>query len=205
MPVDGFLAHAFWRMFSGKCFVAQLLWHMFAGTCLLAQLLWHMFAGTRMLQAQRWLCCAGEPSAEDTLTILEGLKDRYERHHHCLYDHAALEACARLSERYIADRFLPDKAIDIMDEAGSRVRIAAYFARERSGQAGSMDPVAWEELQQVMDAKDEAVKVRVWQPCTMRLHVKCCVPMPMLRCMSYVMQWGCYVLWGRLQLVNLCV
>ncbi len=60
--------------------------------------------------------------------------------------------------RYIADRFLPDKAIDIMDEAGSRVRITAYFARASSNGDGAMDPIAWEELKQVMDAKDEAIK-----------------------------------------------
>jgi ATP-dependent Clp protease ATP-binding subunit ClpB len=65
----------------------------------------------------------GEPSVEDTIAILRGLKNRYETHHGVRILDAALVAAATLSSRYIADRFLPDKAIDLMDEAASRLRI----------------------------------------------------------------------------------
>src|SRR5438128_3400722 len=65
----------------------------------------------------------GEPSVEDTIAILRGLKDRYETHHGVRIQDAALVAAATLSHRYISDRFLPDKAIDLMDEAASRMRI----------------------------------------------------------------------------------
>ncbi|HET9595358.1 MAG TPA: ATP-dependent chaperone ClpB [Anaeromyxobacteraceae bacterium] len=65
----------------------------------------------------------GEPSVQDTISILRGLKDRYEVHHKVRIQDAALVEAARLSHRYIADRFLPDKAIDLVDEAASRLRI----------------------------------------------------------------------------------
>jgi ATP-dependent Clp protease ATP-binding subunit ClpB len=65
----------------------------------------------------------GEPSVADTVSILRGLKDRYELHHKVRIQDAALVEAARLSHRYIADRFLPDKAIDLVDEAASRLRI----------------------------------------------------------------------------------
>ena len=65
----------------------------------------------------------GEPSVEDTIAILRGLKERYEVHHGVRIQDAALVAAATLSNRYIADRFLPDKAIDLVDEAASRLRI----------------------------------------------------------------------------------
>lgn len=66
----------------------------------------------------------GEPSVEDTILILKGIAPRYEEHHHVRYTPAALEAAANLSKRYLTGRFLPDKAIDLMDEAGSRLRVA---------------------------------------------------------------------------------
>ena len=65
----------------------------------------------------------GEPSVEETIGILRGLKERYEVHHGVRIQDAALLAAATLSHRYIADRFLPDKAIDLVDEAASRLRI----------------------------------------------------------------------------------
>ena len=65
----------------------------------------------------------GEPSVEDTISILRGLKERYEVHHRVRIQDAALVAAATLSNRYITDRFLPDKAIDLVDEAASRVRV----------------------------------------------------------------------------------
>lgn len=66
----------------------------------------------------------GEPSVEDTILILRGIAPRYEEHHHVRYTEKALSAAANLSKRYLTGRFLPDKAIDIMDEAGSRMRVA---------------------------------------------------------------------------------
>ena len=65
-----------------------------------------------------------EPTVEDTISILRGLKDKYEVHHGVRISDSAIVAAATLSNRYIADRFLPDKAIDLIDEAGSRVRMA---------------------------------------------------------------------------------
>jgi ATP-dependent Clp protease ATP-binding subunit ClpC len=62
-------------------------------------------------------------STEETIQILNNIKDKYEDHHNVLYTEAAIEACVKLTQRYIADRFLPDKAIDALDEAGSRVHI----------------------------------------------------------------------------------
>lgn len=63
------------------------------------------------------------PSVDDTIKILQGIRANYEKHHHCVYTDAALAAAVKLSERYITSRFLPDKAIDVIDEAGSRARI----------------------------------------------------------------------------------
>ena len=64
-----------------------------------------------------------EPSVEDTITILRGIKDKYELHHGININDSALIAAATLSDRYISDRFLPDKAVDLMDEAASKIRI----------------------------------------------------------------------------------
>ena len=65
----------------------------------------------------------GEPTVPDTISILRGLKEKYELHHGVRITDAAIVAAATLSNRYIADRFLPDKAIDLMDEAASRIRM----------------------------------------------------------------------------------
>src|SRR3954453_6429488 len=64
-----------------------------------------------------------EPSVEDTIDILRGLKERYEVHHGVRIQDSALVAAAQLSNRYISDRFLPDKAVDLVDEAASRLKI----------------------------------------------------------------------------------
>ena len=69
-----------------------------------------------------------EPSEEDAVLILKGLKDKYEAHHKVKITDAAIEAAVKLSARYISDRFLPDKAIDLIDEAASRVRLTASAA-----------------------------------------------------------------------------
>ncbi|MAB76716.1 MAG: NDP-hexose 4-ketoreductase [Verrucomicrobiales bacterium] len=66
-----------------------------------------------------------EPSAEDAILILQGLRSKYESHHKADYTEQAIEACVRLSARYLTGRFLPDKAIDILDEAGARARITS--------------------------------------------------------------------------------
>ncbi|MGF1571433.1 MAG: ATP-dependent Clp protease ATP-binding subunit [Nodosilinea sp.] len=93
----------------------------------------------------------GEPSVDETIEILHGLRDRYEQHHKLKISDDALEAAAKLSDRYIADRFLPDKAIDLVDEAGSRVRLIN----------SQLPPAAKEldrELRQVLKDKDNAVR-----------------------------------------------
>jgi ATP-dependent Clp protease ATP-binding subunit ClpC len=93
----------------------------------------------------------GEPSVDETIEILHGLRDRYEQHHKLKISDEALEAAAKLADRYIADRFLPDKAIDLMDEAGSRVRLVN----------SQLPPAAKEldkELRQVLKDKDDAVR-----------------------------------------------
>ncbi len=69
-----------------------------------------------------------EPSVEETVEILKGLRDRYEAHHRVIITDAAIEAAAELADRYISDRFLPDKAIDLVDEAGARLRIRRMTA-----------------------------------------------------------------------------
>lgn len=62
-------------------------------------------------------------TVEETIQILDNIKEKYEDHHHVIYTKEAIEACVKFSDRYISDRFLPDKAIDVMDEAGARVHI----------------------------------------------------------------------------------
>lgn len=69
-----------------------------------------------------------EPTVEEAIEILKGLRDRYEAHHRVQITDEALEAAARLSDRFVTDRFLPDKAIDLIDEAASRVRLRSYVA-----------------------------------------------------------------------------
>ena len=69
-----------------------------------------------------------EPTVEETVAILKGLRDRYEAHHGVQITDEAIEAAVRLSDRFVADRFLPDKAVDLIDEAGSRVRLRAFTA-----------------------------------------------------------------------------
>ena len=67
-----------------------------------------------------------EPTKEEAVAILNGLKEKYEQHHHVHYTAGAIQAAVELSERYISDRFLPDKAIDVMDEAASKKRVGLY-------------------------------------------------------------------------------
>ena len=67
-----------------------------------------------------------EPTVEESIQILKGLRDRYEAHHRVKITDEAIEAAVKLSDRYISDRFLPDKAIDLIDEAGSKVRLRSF-------------------------------------------------------------------------------
>jgi ATP-dependent Clp protease ATP-binding subunit ClpC len=94
----------------------------------------------------------GEPSVDETIEILHGLRTTYEQHHRVKITDIALEAAAQLSDRYISDRFLPDKAIDLIDEAGSRVRL-------RNSQASATSQVK-RELVQVSRDKEAAVRVQ---------------------------------------------
>lgn len=93
----------------------------------------------------------GEPTVEETIEILFGLRERYEQHHKLKISDEALAAAAKLSDRYISDRYLPDKAIDLIDEAGSRVRL---LNSQLPPEAKELD----QELRQVLKEKDEAVR-----------------------------------------------
>jgi len=93
----------------------------------------------------------GEPSIEDTIEILKGLRERYEQHHRLKITDDALEAAAHLGDRYISDRFLPDKAIDLIDEAGSRVRL---INSKLPPEAKQID----RELRQIQKQKEESVR-----------------------------------------------
>jgi ATP-dependent Clp protease ATP-binding subunit ClpC len=110
-----------------------------------------------------------EPSEPQALTILEGLQERYERHHRVVYSSDALEAAVALSSRYIPDRHLPDKAIDLLDEAGSRVRIAAYAARQAGAGRETQEAAAtsYLELEQVVATKGEAVQDGLFEEATL--------------------------------------
>ena len=72
-----------------------------------------------------------EPSKKDTVEILKGIRDKYEAHHNVKISDQAIEAAVDLSVRYINDRFLPDKAIDLIDEASSRARLKSYIEPEK--------------------------------------------------------------------------
>ncbi len=93
----------------------------------------------------------GEPSIDDTIEILKGLRERYEQHHRLKITDEALEAAAHLGDRYISDRFLPDKAIDLIDEAGSRVRL---INSKLPPEAKQID----KELREVQKQKEVAVR-----------------------------------------------
>ncbi|GFN35593.1 ATP-dependent Clp protease ATP-binding subunit [Tepidimicrobium xylanilyticum] len=94
-----------------------------------------------------------EPTVEDTVKILEGLRDRYEAHHRVKITDEALRAAAELSSRYITDRFLPDKAIDLIDEAASMIRINSYVAPD-----GLKD--LEERLEELSQEKEEAINTQ---------------------------------------------
>jgi len=102
----------------------------------------------------------GEPSVEDTIAILRGLKERYEVHHHVSIQDSALIAAATLSHRYIADRFLPDKAIDLVDEAASKIRIEIDSLPTEIDEVERRVMQLKIELESLRKEKDEASKAR---------------------------------------------
>ena len=103
----------------------------------------------------------GEPSVEDTIAILRGLKEKYEIHHGVRIKDSAIVAAAELSNRYISDRFLPDKAIDLMDEAASRLRIEIDSMPEEVDLAERKLTQMQIEEQALMKETDEASKERL--------------------------------------------
>ncbi len=93
---------------------------------------------------------------EETIQILENIKEKYEDHHHVIYTKEAIEACVKLSDRYISDRYLPDKAIDVLDEAGARVHINNIHVPE--------DIVKFEEaIEEVKKEKNRVVKSQKYE------------------------------------------
>src|SRR5262249_27841767 len=102
-----------------------------------------------------------EPSVEATVSILRGLKERYEIHHSVRIQDAALVAAAQLSHRYIQDRFLPDKAIDLVDEAASRVRLEIDSMPEPLEQVERKLTQLEIERQALKKESDQASKARI--------------------------------------------
>ena len=111
----------------------------------------------------------GEPTAEEALAILKGLRDRYEAHHKVKITDEALQAAVSLSDRYISDRFLPDKAIDLMDEAASRVRLHSFTAppdvkeqedRLKALQNEKKEAIAHQDFEKAASLRDEERKLR---------------------------------------------
>ncbi|MGW7407875.1 ATP-dependent Clp protease ATP-binding subunit [Streptomyces sp. NPDC054833] len=100
-----------------------------------------------------------EPTAEDTIEILRGLRDRYEAHHQVRYTDEALVAAVELSDRYLTDRRLPDKAIDLIDQAGARVRLGA---RTKGTDVRAME----REVEQLVRDKDQAVADEQYEQAT---------------------------------------
>ncbi len=97
-----------------------------------------------------------EPTEEESIEILEGLKKRYEEHHRVVIAREALEAAVRLSARYINDRFLPDKAIDLLDEASSKLRLGVYTEPEEIGRLE-------EEIKKLEQQKEAAIKAEAYE------------------------------------------
>jgi ATP-dependent Clp protease ATP-binding subunit ClpC len=110
-----------------------------------------------------------EPNVDDTIGILRGLRDRYEAHHQVRYSDEALVAAVELSDRYITDRFLPDKAIDLIDQAGARVRLRAGTTgvdvrnlerRADELQRDKDQAVASEQYERASQLRDEIAEIR---------------------------------------------
>lgn len=121
-----------------------------------------------------------EPSVEETVAILKGLRDRYESHHRVMITDAALAAAAQLADRHVSDRFLPDKAIDLVDEAGARLRIKRMtappelkevdekIAKARQAKEAAIDAQDFEKAAQLRDeeknlTEERAAKESQWR------------------------------------------
>lgn len=102
-----------------------------------------------------------EPSAEDAITILHGIKDRYEAFHEVRYSDEAIRAFVTLSQRYIQDRFLPDKAIDLMDEVGARLNL-----KQSSADADSIG----KRLEQIVQQKEQAAEMEDYEKAATLRH-----------------------------------
>ena len=111
----------------------------------------------------------GEPSEDEAVEILRGLRDRYEAHHKVKITDEAIDAAVKLSSRYIADRFLPDKAIDLIDEAASRVRLRTYTAPDdlqglenkvRELEKEKAEAVNTQDFERAAKVRDEEKKLR---------------------------------------------
>ncbi len=96
------------------------------------------------------------PSVEETIEILKGLKERYEAHHQVKYDDAAINATVGLSERYITDKYLPDKAIDVLDETGARVHLANIVVPKEI-------VTLEEQIKKVQEKKDRVIKAQEFE------------------------------------------
>lgn len=114
------------------------------------------------LERRFQLIVVNPPTLQETISILHGLKSRYEDHHHITYTDASLDAAARLSDRYIADRFLPDKAIDVIDEAGAKVKLSKIVKDDRlSALELDYDSVKMKKEKAIADQKfEEAARLR---------------------------------------------
>jgi ATP-dependent Clp protease ATP-binding subunit ClpC len=102
------------------------------------------------------------PTVQETINILQGLKKRYEDHHHITYTEESLDAAARLSERYITDRFLPDKAIDVIDEAGAKVKLSKVAMNDEHVEVKTqLNDIKLKKEKMVQDQRfEEAAKLR---------------------------------------------
>ena len=100
----------------------------------------------------------GEPDVEDTIAILRGLKERYEVHHGVRITDAAIVAAATLSDRYIADRFLPDKAIDLIDEAASRLKMEIESVPVEIDEVDAPDHAARDRAQALIEGEGQGVR-----------------------------------------------
>ncbi|MCI0483039.1 MAG: ATP-dependent Clp protease ATP-binding subunit, partial [candidate division NC10 bacterium] len=110
----------------------------------------------RALERRFQTIFVGQPSVDETIQILREIKDRYEAHHSAVITEEAVVAAARLSHRYIADRFLPDKAIDVMDEAGSRARLKSLILPEDIREMEN-------EAERLRQQKEDAIRTQAFE------------------------------------------
>ncbi len=110
----------------------------------------------RALERRFQTIFVGQPSVDETIQILREIKDRYEAHHSAVITEEAVSAAARLSQRYIADRFLPDKAIDVMDEAGSRARLKSLMLPEDIREMEN-------EAERLRQQKEDAIRTQAFE------------------------------------------